>query len=113
MSERTDSDFLNHIVEAVRRTASYTEKMTCEEFFGDTKTQDAVIRNIEIIGEATKNLSDKISDKYPEIPWKGLAGMSDRRTHQYFGVNPDIVWTVAKEELPEILSQIKKMEEIE
>ncbi|HHC25511.1 MAG TPA: DUF86 domain-containing protein [Desulfobacterales bacterium] len=67
MSERTDRDFLNHIAEAVRRTSSYTEKMTCEDFLEDMKTQDAVIRNIEIIGEATKNLSDEIRNKYPEI----------------------------------------------
>jgi len=57
-------------------------------------------------------LSDTIRDKYPEIPWKELAGMRDRLIHQYFGVNLDIVWNVAKEELPEILLQIKKMEEI-
>jgi len=87
--------------------------MTGEDFLKDMKTQDAVIRNIEIIGEATKKLSDDIRSKYPEIPWKGLAGMRDRLIHQYFGVNLDIVWNVAKEELPEILSQIKKMEEIE
>jgi len=107
MSERTDKDFLNHIAEAVRRTISYTEKMTYDEFLEDIKTQDAVIRNIEIIGEATKNLSGDMRDNYPEIPWKGLAGMRDKLIHQYFGVNFDIVWNVAKEELPEILLQIK------
>lgn len=112
MSKRTDSDFVRHIAEAVRRTASYTKKMTCEDFLEDIKTQDAVIRNIEIIGEATKNLSDEIRNKYPEIPWRGLAGMRDRLIHQYFGVNLDVVWNVAKEELPEVLLQIEKMKEI-
>ena len=110
MSERTDSDFLSHIAEAVKRTISYTEKMTCEDFFEDTKTQDAVIRNIEIIGEATKNLSDEIRKRYPEIPWKGLAGIRDRLIHQYFGVNLDIVWNVVKEELPDILIKIYKIQ---
>ncbi len=113
MSERTDRDFLEHIREAAERASSYTEKMTSEEFLGDTKTQDAVIRNIEIIGEATKNLSDDLRDRHPEIPWKGLAGMRDRLIHQYFGVNLDIVWSVAKDELPEILLHIRKMEETE
>ncbi|MDM8524291.1 DUF86 domain-containing protein [Desulfococcaceae bacterium HSG8] len=110
MSERTDADFLTHIAEAAGRAASYTEKMIHEEFFEDTKTQDAVIRNIEIIGEAVKNLSDEIRGRYPEIPWKGLAGMRDRLIHQYFGVNLDIVWNVAKEELPDILLKIKEIQ---
>ncbi|QTA91362.1 HepT-like ribonuclease domain-containing protein [Desulfonema magnum] len=113
MSEKTDRDFLEHIREAAERASSYTEKMNSEEFLRDTKTQDAVIRNIEIIGEATKNLSDDLRDRHPEIPWKGLAGMRDRLIHQYFGVNLDVVWSVAKDELPEILLHIKKMKETE
>ncbi len=110
MSERTDSDFLDHIAEAARRASSYTKEMTNEDFFEDIKTQDAVIRNIEIIGEATKNLSDEIRNRYPEIPWKELAGMRDRLIHQYFGVNLDIVWNVTKDELPEILLKIKEIQ---
>ncbi len=84
--------------------------MTNKDFFEDIKTQDAVIRNIEIIGEATKNLSDEIRNRYPEIPWKELAGMRDRLIHQYFGVNLDIVWNVTKDELPEILLKIKEIQ---
>ena len=75
MSERTDRDYLAHIREAVKRTALYTEKMTYEEFLGDIKTQDAVVRNIEIIGEAVKNLSEETRNRYTEIQWKNLAGM--------------------------------------
>jgi uncharacterized protein with HEPN domain len=112
MSERNDRDYLNHIVEAGRRIDFYTAEMTWEDFLEDVKTQDAVIRNIEIVGEATKNLSNAIRGKYPEIPWKGLSGMRDRLIHHYFGVNLDIVWNVAKEELSEIVSQIQEMEEM-
>lgn len=113
MSERTDNDYLAHIKEAVKRTSLYTEKMTYEEFLGDIKTQDAVIRNIEIIGEAVKNLSEELRNRYTEIKWKSLAGMRDKLIHHYFGVNFSIVWKVAKEELPDIGRQIEKIKETE
>jgi len=75
----------------------------------DIKTQDAVVRNLEIIGEATKNVSQDLKKKYPQIPWKKLAGVRDRLIHHYFGVNYDIVWVIVKEELPEIISIIEEM----
>lgn len=81
-------------------------------FFKDIKTQDAVVRNIDIIGEATKNLSKEIRNGHPEIPWKNVAGMRDRLIHQYFGVNLDIVWDVAHEELPKLLVHISSIEEL-
>jgi uncharacterized protein with HEPN domain len=109
MSEITDKDFLTHIREAMKRTTSYTEQMTYEEFLEDIKTQDAVIRNIEIIGEAIKNLSEQLRSRYTEIPWKSMAGMRDKLIHHYFGVNFSIVWKVAKEELPEIINHIEQI----
>lgn len=110
MSERTDSDFLDHIKEALKRIIAYTETMRRPDFFEDIKTQDAVVRNLEIIGEATKNLSEEIRKNHSEIPWKNLAGMRDRLIHQYFGMNLDIVWDVAKEELPKLLLHINSIE---
>ena len=86
--------------------------MSSSDFFEDIKTQDAVIRNLEIIGEATKNLSETIRKNHPEIPWKNLAGMRDRLIHQYFGVNLDIVWDVAKKELPQLLLHIRNIEKV-
>lgn len=107
MSERTDGDFLSDIQEAVRRIEVYTAAMTYEAFLADIRTQDAVIRNLEIIGEATKNLSAGLRARYAQVPWKGMAGVRDRLIHHYFGVNLDIVWQIATSELPEVASQIQ------
>ena len=109
MSERADRDFLSDIQEAVRRITVYTTTMTYEAFLTDTRTQDAVIRNLEIIGEATKNLSTELRAKYPDISWKGMAGMRDRLIHHYFGVNLDIVWHIITAELPDVASRIEEI----
>ncbi len=95
------------IREAIQRIAVYTAGLDYEQFMQDNKTQDAVVRNLEIIGEATKNLSSRLRRVYAQIPWKDLAGMRDKMIHHYFGINYEIVWTIAKEELPDLLSQIQ------
>jgi uncharacterized protein with HEPN domain len=75
----------------------------------DIKTQDAVVRNLEIIGEATKNLSVNIRKSHPKVPWKDLMGMREKMIHHYFGINYEIVWTIAKEELAGLLPQIERI----
>jgi uncharacterized protein with HEPN domain len=107
MSDRTDHEFLSDIREAIRRLSAYTSGMAYEAFLEDLKTQDAVIRNTEIIGEAAKNLSPELRAEYPEIPWKSMAGARDRLIHHYFGVNLDVVWQIATKELPDVGKQIE------
>ncbi len=107
MSERTDGDFLRDIQEAVRRIRMYTDAMTYERFLADVKTQDAVIRNLEVMGEATKSLSTELRVKHPDVPWKGMAGVRDRLVHHYFGVNLDIVWHIVTAELSVLEFQIE------
>lgn len=107
MSERGDREFLEDIQEAVLRVIGYTDGMTYEAFMADTKTQDAVIRNLEIIGEATKNIAMDLRDKHLDVPWKGMAGLRDRLIHHYFGVNLDIVWNIVTTELTDVLYQIE------
>ena len=109
MSERADRDFLSDIREGIRRIHDYTLSMTYEAFLADSKTQDAVIRNLEIVGEATKNLSAGLRDRYPEVPWKAMAGVRDRLIHHYFGVNLDIVWQIITGELPQLAMQIDEI----
>ena len=84
---------------------------TCkfEEFTEDRKTQYAVIRALEIIGEATKNIPYEMRDKYPSIPWKDLAGIRDKLIHAYFGVNLKVVWLSVKEGIPESKPDIKSI----
>ena len=107
MPERRDLDYLKDIQIAIERVITYISGMTFEQFDVDTKTQDAVVRNLEIIGEATKNLSPEFRDTHPRIPWKDMAGMRDIMIHQYFGVNNEIVWTIIEHELSPLLKKIE------
>ena len=109
MSNRTDKDLLADIQEAIRRIRTYTHEMTYKEFLVDTRTQDAVIRNLEIIGEATKKLSIELRNRYPGVPWNGMAGARDRLIHDYFGVDIEIVWQIVITELSDLALQITKI----
>jgi uncharacterized protein with HEPN domain len=109
MSERSDSELLADTKEAVIRVNDYIENLSYEQFLEDKKTQDAVVRNLEIIGEAAKNISEELKTSYPQIPWKDLAGVRDKLIHHYFGVNFDIVWNIVKQELPQVFSQIEEI----
>jgi uncharacterized protein with HEPN domain len=109
MSKRADKDFLRDIREAIDRIETYVMGMTDTEFMADYKTQDAVVRNLEIIGEATKNLSEDLRTKHPEIPWKNISGVRDRLIHHYFGVNLDIVWEIVTLELPLLKPKIEEI----
>lgn len=106
MSRRADRDLLGDILEALRRARSYTEGQTYEQFLADTKTQDAVIRTLEILGEATKKLSPSLRERYSDLPWKSMAGVRDKLIHDYFGVNIDIVWQIVQDQLPTLVEQI-------
>ena len=107
MSNRTYLEYLSDIQEAVRRATVYTDGMTYELFQMDTKTQDAEIRNLEVIGEAVKNLSIEFRNQYPNVPWKSMAGVRDRLIHHYFGVDFEIVWNIVIEELPDVAMKIE------
>src|SRR6266566_415211 len=96
---KDDRAYLLHMRDAVQRIADYTRDGK-EVFLADLKTQDAVIRNIEIIGEATKNLTDRVRSAHPDVRWKQIAGMRDTLIHRYFGVNVELVWQVVQKDLP-------------
>jgi uncharacterized protein with HEPN domain len=111
MSERTDREFLSDIREAMHRISTYVAGIEYEAFVKDTKTQDAVIRNLEILGEATKNLSEEFRTAHTGVPWKSMAGARDRLIHHYFGVNLDIVWQIVSTELPKVTEHLPNIDE--
>lgn len=84
-------------------------RLDYSSFPRDYKTQDAVIRNLEIIGEATKSLSRETRSRYSDVPWKSMAGIKDTLIHDYFGVNIDIIWYVCVDELPKVAVSIERI----
>ena len=108
MPERSNTHLLcADIAEAVERILSYTSEMTYDEFTGDIRTQDAVIRNLEILGEAVKNLPPSFTERYPEVPWRFIAGMRDKLIHHYFGVSLEIVWETTQSDIPVLLEWLR------
>lgn len=101
--------YLGHILECVKAIESYTKNVSKEEFQKHLEKQDAIIRRLEIIGEAVKNLSPELKKKNPDIPWQDIAGMRDVLIHHYFCLNFDLVWKTSKEILPEFKKQIIKL----
>jgi len=93
--------FIAHILDAIACIREYTKDGE-SAFFADRKTQDAVIRNFEIIGEAVKQLPLDLTARHPSVPWKDVAGMRDQLIHHYFGVNLKLVWNVVENRLDEL-----------
>ena len=109
MSKRTPRLLLEDIQESAEKILEYTKDLTFEEFSIDNKTIDAVIRNFEIIGEASNLLPDEIKDKYPEIDWHRIRGFRNRVVHDYFGVDLQIVWKITFDQIPVLVSEIVKI----
>jgi uncharacterized protein with HEPN domain len=91
MVEREYRDFIIDMIEAADMVASFIQGMTKEQFLADKKTQFAVVRALEIIGEAAKKVPDSIRSRYPDLPWREISGMRDKLIHDYFGVNNEVV----------------------
>jgi uncharacterized protein with HEPN domain len=102
-------DFVEDILDAMDKAEILVEGMTYAEFEGDFRTNFALVRALEIIGEATKRLPERVRAQYPEIPWRGMAGMRDRIIHGYDNVDLQIVWDVVQKDIPQIKPQIQKI----
>ncbi|MCX6768378.1 MAG: DUF86 domain-containing protein [Candidatus Micrarchaeota archaeon] len=102
-------DYLEDILESIKDIGDFTSSMSLADFKGDRKTINAVVRSLEIIGEASKKVPVAVQKKYPDVPWKKMAGMRDKLIHEYFGIDEEIVWKVARDEIPLVKPAIKKM----
>ena len=101
--------FIEDILESIERIEEHTKGVNKDNFLEDVKTQDAVMKRLEIIGEAVKNIPTDFRKKYPDIPWKKIAGMRDILIHEYFGVNFKRVWGVVEKDLPGLKDKISKI----
>ena len=106
--QRDSAVFLDDIVEACRWIAKYTDGLTADDFAGDRKTLDAVIRNLEIIGEAVKKIPPDIRAEMPDIEWQRIAGLRDIPAHAYFAVDTNIVWDVARNKVPHLRLRVEE-----
>ena len=101
--------YVQDMIESVEVIGEYIQSLTEEEFYRNRQVQDAVLRRLEIIDEAVKNIDEDFRNRYAEIPWKKIAGLRDVLIHEYFGVNMKRVWLVIKVDLPALKSEISKI----
>ncbi|ACX72263.1 protein of unknown function DUF86 [Methanocaldococcus vulcanius M7] len=109
MSKKDVRAFLYDILENMKDIIDFTKDMDYDEFLKDKKTQKAVIRSLEVIGEAVKNLPEDFINKYPQVPWKGMARLRDKLIHHYFGINYEIIWDIVINKVPNDIKEFEKI----
>ena len=104
--ERDPLVYIDHILDSIDLIDEFTQGMSLENFLEDTKTQDSVMRRLEIIGEATNKVVPEIQEVHPEVPWRMIVGMRNLLIHEYFAINNKLVWGTIKTKLPLFRDQI-------
>ncbi len=109
MKENSLNDYLDHIRQAAANACSYVEGLNKDDFLSDKRTQQAVIMNLVIIGEAATKVMDRhkgFTDSHPELPWRNMRGMRNRIAHGYFDINLELVWHTVRTALPDLLKRL-------
>lgn len=107
--KREYGDYVSDILTAIEEVEEFTRGIDFQTFSKDKKTLNAVVRSLEIMGEAAKQVPEAIRGRHPDIPWKRIAGMRDKLIHEYAGVDLEIIWGVVKEEIPPLKPKIKRL----
>jgi len=114
MSRRGDETrdwrfYIEDMVEFAEKALSYTEGMSQSEFLSDSRTYDATLRNIELIGEAARHIPTSVREAYPHINWRGIVGARNHVAHGYLGLDDDIIWDVIQSDLPELIPDLRSL----
>ena len=109
MSSRPVALLVEDVWEAIEKIERYTVGLTCDDFSKDEKTIDAVVRNLEIIGEASNRFPNEFTDRHPEIEWRQIVGLRHRIVHEYFGVDREIIWHIIQHDLPRLKSLLTSL----
>ncbi len=109
MKEKEDFVFLEHMLESIEAIEKFAKGLTLEALHRNRLRKSAIVRELEIIGEAVKNVSPQLREKHKEIPWKKVAGTRDLITHRYFGVDLEVIFDIIKKDIPKLKKQIEKI----
>jgi uncharacterized protein with HEPN domain len=107
--KKDDTVYLHHILDAIELIEEYTQGMSENEFLSNSMAHDAVVRQIEIIGEAARNISDEFRISHPDLPWGKMIGIRNKIIHEYFNVNLSVVWDTVQDDLPALQKIIKSI----
>jgi uncharacterized protein with HEPN domain len=110
MTFKDDLAFIKHILDSISAIENFSNNLSKDELVSNRLKQSAIVREIEIIGEAVKNISENLKNKHKEIEWKKIAGTRDQMIHHYFGVDLNIVWDIINKNLPVLKKQILEIE---
>jgi len=109
MRDRDINDYLQDILDSIDEIREFTQGMSFDDFAADRKTINAVLRSIEVMGEASRKIPDRIRSQYTQVPWRKMTGMRDKLIHEYHGVDIDTVWQTLHEDIPPLKDQIQEI----